>query len=45
MHERVHERASEQQQPNEYSEDMGAMLSKQERTGNDQKPDEDQACR
>jgi hypothetical protein len=44
MHEHVHEGASEQRQPDEYSEDVGAVLGKQECAGNDQKPDKDQAC-
>jgi hypothetical protein len=45
MHEHVHERASEQWQPDEYSEDVGAVLGKQECAGNDQKPDENKARR
>jgi hypothetical protein len=35
VHEYVHKRASEQRQPNEYSEDVGAVLGKQERPTND----------
>jgi hypothetical protein len=35
VHEHMHEWASEQRQPDQYSEDMGAVLGKQERAGND----------
>jgi hypothetical protein len=44
MHEHVHEWASEQREPDQYSKDVGAVLGKQKHAGNDQKPDEDKAC-
>jgi hypothetical protein len=45
MHEHVHEGASEQREPDEYSKDVGAVLGKQECAANDQKPDENKARR
>jgi hypothetical protein len=44
MHEYVHQWASEQGQPNECSKDVGAVLGKQERPTDYQKPDENETC-
>jgi hypothetical protein len=41
MHEEVHERAGQQRQKNQHSQDMGAVLGEQKRTADDEKPDED----
>jgi hypothetical protein len=45
MHEEVHERAEEKRQPNEYTEDMGAVLGEQQDAANNQKADQHQPCR
>ena len=44
VHEYVHERASEQRQPNKYSEDVSAVLGKQKRASNDEKADQNETC-
>jgi hypothetical protein len=41
VHEHVHERASEQRQPDQEAENMCPMLGKQQRTSDDQKPNQD----
>jgi len=43
MHEEVHERAKEERQVNERAQDVGAVLGKQKRAGNDDKPDQDES--
>jgi hypothetical protein len=44
MHEEVHERADEKRQPNEYTQDMGAVLGEQQDAGNNRKADQHQPC-
>src|SRR6516162_7545619 len=45
VHEYVHQRAQEKRQPDEYAQDMGAVLGEQQHTGNNQKADQHQPCR
>ena len=40
MHEHMHQRTSEQRQPDEHTENMGAMFGEQQRAGDDGKSDE-----
>ena len=44
MHKEMHEGASEERQPDEYSEDMGPMLGEQKRARDDGKSNEYQSC-
>jgi len=44
MQEEVHKRAEEKRQPNEYTQDMGAVLGEQQNAGNNQKADQHQPC-
>jgi hypothetical protein len=44
MHKQVHERASEEWEPDKDAEHMGAVLGKQERAGNDKESDQDHPC-
>lgn len=44
MHKEMHEGASEERQPDEYSEDMGPMLGEHKRARNDGKSYEYQPC-
>ena len=43
VHEHMHERTSEERQPDEQAEDMGAVLGEQKRAGNNGEPDKDKS--
>jgi len=45
VHEYVHQRAQEKRQPNEYTQDMGAVLGEQQDAGYNRKADQHQPCR
>jgi len=42
VHEHVHERASEQREPDENAQDVGPVLGKQKRAGDDEEADQDE---
>jgi hypothetical protein len=42
VHEHVHERASEQREPNQETQDVGPVLSKEKRAGDDEESDQDE---
>jgi hypothetical protein len=43
VHEHVHERTSEQRKPNQETQDVGAVLGKEKRAGDDEEADQDEA--
>src|SRR6516164_2940478 len=45
VHEHVHQRAQEKRQPDECTQDMGAVLGEQQHPGDNQKADQHQPCR
>ena len=45
VHEYVHQRAEEKRQPDECTQDMGAVLGEQQHPGDNQKADQHQPCR
>src|SRR5215813_1301385 len=45
VHEYVHQRAQDKRQPDECTQDMGAVLGEQQQPRNNQKADQHQPCR
>jgi hypothetical protein len=44
MHEHVHERAQQERQPDQHTQDVGAVLREQQRAGNDEEAEQNQSC-
>ena len=44
MHEHVHQRAQEKRQPDQYAQDVGAVLREQQRAGSDEEAEQNQSC-
>ena len=45
VHEYVHQRAQEKRQPDERTQDMGAVLGEQQRAGNDEEAEQNESRR